>query len=833
MGVKKPSFRRILFLLLALVIAPTIVSWAQAEPPPAQANPEPTLLTVTKITIQGNQRISAGEITAAVPFKPGTAIKEDDLTKAAKAIMDLGFFQDVRPDFRHLSDGVEVIFTVEENPVIKEITVKGNVNYAADVRYFGIPTPFTDYLVTEKRVKEILKDHEIDAGRVLNMVKLRQALGLSESQGGPCPLTAPPNGSLCKEYRDKGYFLVSLAGDIQAGSTLVIQIVEWALEGFEIHGLEIVPESVVLQTLSALNIGRPLKFETLQQGLQKLSSAVYFDPVNQEDISFAPGTTPQKVKLVLTLHERHLISQPVSIQKLDLVGNTLYPTGDLLTQIKLPDHPVNNYELLTLLQPIYQGYHDHGYMLMKFAEQDLQDGTLTLHVSEGVIGAIKIMQDGTLTDVITAAGVQPVAGATAESQGTSAAASGGLWNNLLGSLGLGSAQTVQSGSARAGGLLGLLGLTKTEHTRPQLILKELRLKPGAILNQYRLGDSYRNLMALGYFKTVNFDFETPAAGQPGDINLLVQIAEQDKLGNLNGSLTFNKDGLTGKLEVALKNLGGSGQDLALSFDRGLVGKAVLDWNLDYNAHSFFEDFSLVKLSLYNKNSQEGTDTPTTAHLLTQIGGEVSLGYPMGNGVELVLTLRHENFTKEFDEKPVHVERGVTDTAAVEVNHDTRNNPAFPTAGGFQSFQIEQAGGFTVGPKFTKLQATLLQFVPTWPDQTIAARLYSGLGLELPSQEHFSLGGATTLRGFDAVSTSNMALLNLEYRISFQDAVSLAIFTDIGTAAPWELKELKKSFGAEIRLTLPYIGLVRAGLVWPITERFDLRPHFEFGLGEIF
>lgn len=833
MGVKKLSLRTILLLLLALVIAPTIVAWAQPESPPAQTNPEPTLLTVAKIIVQGNQRISSSEIMAAVPFKAGAEITEDDLAKAAKAIMDLGLFQDVRPDYRHVSDGVEVIFTVEENPVIKQITVKGNINYAADVRYFGIPTPFTDYLVTEKRVKEILKDHEIDSGRVLNTVKLRQALGLSESQGGPCPLPTPPEGSLCKEYRDKGYFLVSVAGGVEEGSTLVIQIVEWALEGFEIHGLETVPESVALQALSALTIGRPLKFETLQQGLQKLSSSVYFDPVNQEDISFAPGTAPGGVKLVLTLHERHLISQPVDIRKLELVGNTLYPTADLLVLIKLPDHPVNNYELSALLQPIYQRYHDHGYMLMKFAQQDLQDGRLTLRISEGVIGAIKIMQDGTLTDVITAEGVQPVAGAPAESQGSSASASGGLWNNLLGSLGLGSAPTVQSGSARAGGLLGLLGLTKTGRTQPQLILKELRLKPGEIVNQYRLGDSYRNLVALGYFKTVNFDFETPAAGQPGDVNLLVQIAEQDKLGNLNGSLTFNKDGLTGKLEVALKNLGGSGQDLALSFDRGLLGKAVVNWNLDYNAHSFFEDFSLVKLGLYNKNSQENTDTPATQHLLTQLGGEVSLGYPMGSGVELVLTLRHENFTKEFDEKPVRVEQGVTDTASVEANHDTRNNPAFPTAGGFQSLQIEQAGGFTVGPHFTKLQATLLQFLPTLPDQTIAARLYGAFGFALPSQERFSLGGATTLRGFDAVSTSNMALFNLEYRISFQDAVSLALFTDIGTAAPWELKELKKSFGAEIRLTLPYIGLVRAGLVWPITERFDLRPHFEFGLGQIF
>ncbi len=816
MGLK--YFNLVVLLALAIGLI-SVAGAAQMSPPQTPPSTASATLTVVKIGIEGNQRVSGKEIAAAVPFKPGAQISEEELNRAAKAIMDLGLFQDVRPDYRQVTGGVEVIFTVEENPVIDKIAVKGNVNYAADVRILGIPTPFTDYLVTAQRVKEILKGQGIQVGQVLNTVKLRQALGLSDGLGGPCPAT-PPDNSLCKEYRDKGYFLISVAGGIEEGSSLTVQIVEWALEGFEINGLETVPQSVVLQAMSGLSIGHPIKLDDLQKGLQQLSSSLYFDAVNQQDVSFANGSANGKIKLVLNLHERHLLSQPGTIQRLELIGNTLYSTNSLLALVKLPDHPVNNYELLTLLGPIYQRYHRDGYVLMKFADPNLKDGILTVRISEGVIGTIKILQDGVLTNVITSAGIEAAPGsAQAQPEVPSGGASG--W---LGFLGL---APVQSGSSRTGGLLGLLGLTKTEHTRPQLIARELRVKPGEIVNQYRLGDSYRNLVNLSYFKTVNFDFEPPTEGQPGDVNLLVEIAEQDKLGNLNGSLTFNKDGLTGKLEVALKNLGGSGQDLAFSFDRGLLGKSVLNWSIDYNAHSFFENFSLVTLSLYDQSSQE---TMPAKYLLTRIGGQASLGYPMGNDVQLVLTLRHENFVKEFQEKPIHVERGVTDTAAVKVQRDTRNNPGFPTSGGFQSFEVEQAGGFTVGPKFTKLQTTLIQFVPTWPNQAMAARLYGGLGLELPSQELFTLGGSTTLRGFDPINTANMALLNVEYRIAFQDAVSLALFTDIGSSLPLNLKQ---SVGVEVRITLPYLGLMRAGLVWPITDHFDLRPRFEFGMGQFF
>ena len=509
-------------------------------------------------------------------------------------------------------------------------------------------------------------------------------------------------------------------------------------------------------------------------------------------------------------------------------GNTLYPASSLLSQVKLPDHPVNNYELLKILQPIYRRYHHDGYILMKFAGQELQGDTLHLRISEGVIGTVKILQDGVLTSLVTSQGVEQVQSSSRRAPGAPAPQSRGLLGSLLGSLGL---APVQSGSARAGrsaGLLGMLGLTKALHTRPQVIVRELRLGPGDIVNRYRLSDSYRNLVALGYFKTVNFNFETPTEGQPGQVNLLVEISEQDRLGNLNGSLTFNKDGLTGKLEVALKNLAGSGQDLALSFDRGLLGKGITNWSLKYDSHSFFQDFDLVQVKLYDKHSRETSPSP---HLLSRVGGELSLGYPMGNGVGLVLGLRHENFTKEFETQPT--QRGVTDTASLEVNHDTRNNPAFPTRGGLQQLKVEQAGGFTVGPRFSKIQATLLQFLPTWPNQTVALRLYGGWGISLPSQERFSLGGSTTLRGFKPVSSATVALLNLEYRFAFQDAVSLALFTDLGSTTPWKLQELKKSFGLEMRITVPYLGLMRAGLVWQIKEPFDWRPQFEFGMGQMF
>jgi outer membrane protein insertion porin family len=707
--------------------------------------------------------------------------------------------------------------------VIEEIIIEGNRDWNED-RRLHIPVlglnlrwPFVDYLVTTERMLEILKEHGIEPGKVLNTAKLKEALGIGE-RGGCAP--NPPRPSICGEYRDKGYFLFAIDLErVQLGEQLVISVIEGVIESIELKGVEEPLKGEILKMLQDIPLLRPVKLQQLQGALQRVSESVYVEPLRQQDVAFPPGSAPDRVILQLTLRERRILESPQMIERIELSGNTVFSTEELLRRLKLPEGEVDNYQLLKALQGIYRLYRKEGYMLVKFAKQKIKDGVLTLEIHEGRIAQIELRQNGYLTARLTEEGLEELP-LEPKSEAPPKEAEEREGQGFL--LGL-----IARLSEFLGSILGTAGPEgDLPRTHPEIIAKELELEPGQLANQFRLADSYRKLLGLGYFKEVNFNFQPL---ETGEFVLVVDVVEQEKLGSLNGSFSLSPEGLVGKLSVSGKNLYGTGQDVSLQFDRGILGKAVTNWSFDYQSRLLFEGYDYFRLKLFNNTTREREPEP---YLLSRVGAEASLAYPWEE-VQVVFSLRHETFTKEFEgQKEPQIERGSTNSLALTVNHDDRNNPIFATRGGIRSIRLERAGLFALGTEFTKLQATLIQHFPTFEDQNVAARLMAGLGLGLEDdpQEQFLLGGSTTLRGIDTVRTPLMAMLNLEYRIQFLPGVlSVALFLDMGSGSPFELK---RSIGIEGRVTAPYIGPVRLAFAWPITDKIEYFK-VEFGFGTFF
>ncbi len=802
---KKPLWRFVLSGLCALSLWPVGT---------AQAQPEPERLTVIEIQIVGNNRISLREILEALPFKEGDSVLvPDDLDRATLALKDLGVFQDVRIDWRHSPGGIVVILDVVENPIIQRIEIEGNRDWNEDRRlvipFLGIDTrwPLVDYLVTGERMIEILKENGIETGKVLNTVKLRKALGIDAS-GGCSP--SPPQPSICGEYASKGYLLFGIA-DVQVAETLKIKVMEGVIETIQIQGVEGSFEGEARKVLADVPLLRPVKREVLQGALLRLSQSVYFEPLRPEDVAFEPGTLPDRVKLRLALRERKLLEGPQEIKRIAFVGQRAFSEGELLQRVKLPEGPLDNYQLLSALEPVYRLYRAEGYSLAKFAKEDLSQGVLTLRVDEGRIAEIEIRQNGYPTARWTTTEFEKIPLEGAQPPPSTDTGQGSFIMEWL-----------KQVTRLLGNILGTSGESGLPRTQPEIIAKELTIRPGGLINQYRLGDTYRKLLGLGYFKDVNFDF---APHGENLMKLIVDVTEQEKLGSLNGGLSLSPEGLIGQLSLSGKNLYGMGQDVSLQFDRGILGKAITNWRLEYQSRTLVPQADYFNMKLFNNTSRESSPRP---HLLNRVGAEAQLAYPWEE-VQLIFGLRHETFTKDF-EAPPEVERGLTNAISLIINHDDRNNPIFATRGGIQSFKVEQAGLFALGTEFTKLQATIIQHFPTFEDQALAVRLMGGLGFDLPSQEEFALGGATTLRGIATTYTSSMAFMNLEYRIQIVPAAaSIALFADVGTGSPFALK---KSIGIEGRVSLPYIGQVRLAFAWPITDRIEYFK-VEFGLGPLF
>jgi outer membrane protein insertion porin family len=126
-----------LILAAALALLPAAHAAAQADlaAPPAGAPPaEPQRgTTVSVVQVTGNRRIEADAIKAVIGTKEGTKLSQARVAEDVRRIYGLGFFHDVRVDVSAASDGTAIVtFLVEENPVIRQVSITGNEELGAD-----------------------------------------------------------------------------------------------------------------------------------------------------------------------------------------------------------------------------------------------------------------------------------------------------------------------------------------------------------------------------------------------------------------------------------------------------------------------------------------------------------------------------------------------------------------------------------------------------------------------------------------------------------------------------------------------------------------------------
>ena len=105
-----PTRQRFLSML-ALLVLPIQLAWAQAEP-----------FAIADIRVEGLQRISPGSVFAALPVGVGDTADTYATRAAAKNLFATGNFDDISIG----RDGNVLVITVVERPSISEITIDGN-----------------------------------------------------------------------------------------------------------------------------------------------------------------------------------------------------------------------------------------------------------------------------------------------------------------------------------------------------------------------------------------------------------------------------------------------------------------------------------------------------------------------------------------------------------------------------------------------------------------------------------------------------------------------------------------------------------------------------------
>lgn len=84
--------------------------------------------TVTAIEIKGNKAISANAVISKMKTKVGAAYLENVVSEDLKRLYLLGFFSDIKIDTENYKDGIKVIITVVERPIIEKIIFSGHMH---------------------------------------------------------------------------------------------------------------------------------------------------------------------------------------------------------------------------------------------------------------------------------------------------------------------------------------------------------------------------------------------------------------------------------------------------------------------------------------------------------------------------------------------------------------------------------------------------------------------------------------------------------------------------------------------------------------------------------
>ena len=381
------------------------------------------------------------------------------------------------------------------------------------------------------------------------------------------------------------------------------------------------------------------------------------------------------------------------------------------------------------------------------------------------------------------------------------------------------------------GHINEIKLSGNEKTKDYVILREIDLEQGQVLNINEVRSASRNIYQLNYFTDINPELER-IGEDSNEVNVIFNLTEK-KTGNFNfGGGYSSRDGWFGFVKVNESNLGGNGQTIGFNYQFG---------KNDYYNFNFYEPYLLGNptsfgFNVYDKYEQgqlKDEDPPIDFERRTT-GGSVTLGHDILYDWRGSLRYKIENIDTVYDSNSLADSEFSLRSVTFTVEKNTTNLPYNPTSGKNDSFSIEHAGNFLGGDAdFTKYNFDLRRYYPGFAgEQSWALRLRGGYSTGvLPESEKYALGGSESLRGYELYSFNgdHTLLTQIEYRMPFWDNLTGVIFVDAGQT--WDdnenivLDDLNYGKGLGVRINTP-IGQIRLDYGWDDEQKGTT--HFSLG-----
>ncbi|MFA5097383.1 MAG: BamA/TamA family outer membrane protein [Candidatus Margulisiibacteriota bacterium] len=375
------------------------------------------------------------------------------------------------------------------------------------------------------------------------------------------------------------------------------------------------------------------------------------------------------------------------------------------------------------------------------------------------------------------------------------------------------------------GVVEAIAIDGNDVTREYVITRELRTKPGTVLNEKVLSKDLRRVFNLGFFSNVTPNFD---AGSEADKVILILNVKESKTNTINfGGGYGEREGWFGFVDLAAENLFGTGQGAML---RGQAGQTQSTYQLRYTYPWLFPEklgervsFTVRRWLTEGKNVYL-LETPEREGRYN--GWDFSLSKPLNDEWNASVTVGTERVTptgtatfEPYDQT----------TVALSAAFDTRDNWMNPTTGKYYVFAYKQGWKYaSVQTDFGKASVDFNQFLKLAENHVLAGHLGGGLGVgDVPVGEIYYVGGANTVRGYEpsqAKIGKRKVLLNIEYRLTFNDMFQGVLFFDSGDAwndGGFVPSNFISGKGFGIRLNTP---------MGPIRLDYGIGDHRTFGEG---
>ncbi len=567
--------------------------------------------------------------------------------------------------------------------------------------------------------------------------------------------------------------------------------------------------------------GRATTRSQLQADVNAIFATGYFASVD-----VLPEDTPLGVRVTFVVQANPVLRNVVVNTVPEGVGTPVLPQS-VVDNIFSEQYgqTLNLRQLQEGIKRLNQWYKENGYDLAQVidAQQVTADGRVTLVVAEGVVEDIRVRfldKEGEATNEQG----QPVRG----------------------------------------------------RTRDFIITREVQLKPGDVFNRQTAQNDLRRVFGLGIFDDVRLSF-APGT-DPRKVVVVVDVIEKNTGSLAAGAGISSASGLFGSVSYQQQNLGGNNQTVGAELQVGerelLFDASFTDpWIAGdpYRTSYTVSVFRRRSISLIFDGGTEEVELPNGDRpRVRRTGGGISFTRPLSRDVftkadwTASLGLQYQGVSIRDNDGELSPEdelgnelsfsgEGKDDLLTVQLGavRDRRNNLLRPTQGSLLRLGVEQSIPIGQGNiLLTRLRGSYSYYIPvnftsfTKGSQALAFNIQGGTVLgDLPPYEAFSLGGSSSVRGYDEGDVGagrSFIQATAEYRFPIISVVGGALFVDVasdlgsGSDVPGDPAGARGKpgtgvgYGLGIRVQSP-LGPIR--IDYGFNDEGNSRLHF--GIGERF